>query len=187
MNFDDDLKAAWQNEVRPTPPRQLTDRVRRHRQRHRLQRGLEVVLTCVAVGVFGYALMSRTAGPTHWLLLPFFMVFLPVVWSVVLRAPAPRGGDASEAPQVYARLRLSQLRSGLRDLWLARRAAIALLAYALIALAVSWSFGDAVWRGAATTLLIYASGWLLATFAYSHRLRRRRLREYRSTRRMLGP
>ncbi|KAB8198384.1 hypothetical protein FKV24_002305 [Lysobacter maris] len=187
MNFDDELKGAWQGEIAQPPSRRMSDQVRRHRRRHRLLRGLEVVLTCAAVAVFGHALMSRTAGPNHWLLMPFFMVFLPVVWSVVLRAPGRHRGDASEPPQVYARLRLAQLRTDLRDLWLARRAAVVLLAYALVALAGAWLFGDGDWRTASTHLLVYAVGWWLATFAWCRHLRRRRLREYRSTRRMLGP
>lgn len=184
MNFDDRLKAAWQGGVPHASQAQLTARVRRHRQRHRLQRAGEVALTCVAVVVFGYALLSGSAGPAHWLLLPFFLVYLPVVWAIVLRKPGQRGEDASEPPQVYARIRLSQLRASLRDLWLMRRVMLLLLAYAVLANAAVFLLGDADWRGTAMTLLAYALACVGVTWLASHRLRRRRLREYRSTRRM---
>jgi hypothetical protein len=187
MNFDDILKDAWQGENRPATPAQLTRRVHRHQWRHRLQRMVEIALTLVAVLVFGQSLMSRSIEPSHWLLLPFFVVFLPAAWTVILRAPRRRIEDVTENTRLYARLRLSQLRAGLRDLWLARMAAWALVAYAVVANAGVWLFGDASWRIAALTLMGFAMAWAAGTFWLARRLRRSRLREYRAVRRLADP
>jgi hypothetical protein len=123
MKFDDLLKDAWQGQRYSAAQQDLTGRVRRRQWRVRLLRTLEVALTVVAALVFGHALLSGRVDPAHWLLLPFFVVFLPVAWAVVLRAPRRRAKDATGSASVYARLRLAQLRAGLQDVWLARTTA----------------------------------------------------------------
>ena len=186
MNFDDDLRNAWLAEQGRPDTGKLTARIRRHRRRHGLMRALEAILTCVAIGVFGYALGSRSANAAHWLLLPFFAIYLPAAWIILLRKARPQAGHSSEAPQDYARIRMSQLRTSLRDLWLAHCIALFLLGYAAIAVAVTTLFGDTEWREVAMLLLACAAAWMGITFVFGRRLRRLRLREYRSAMRMLN-
>ena len=186
MNFDDDLRNAWLAEQDRPDTAKLTARIQRHRRRHGLMRTLEIVLTCGAIGVFGYAFASGSATAAHWLLLPFFAIYLPVAWIILLRKARLQDGHSSEAPQDYARIRMSQLRTNLRDLWLARRIALFLLGYAAVAAAVTFFFGDIEWREVAMVLLASALAWTGVTFLLSHRVRIRRLREYRSARRMLN-
>jgi hypothetical protein len=186
MNFEDRLLDAWN----ATPPRdetlaRLTARVARQRWYRRVWRTLEITLTLAAIVLFGHALVSGTAAPVHWLLLPFFAVFLPVAWSLTLQAPhRHRADDASEVASTYARLRMAQLRTGLRDLWLARRVAVGLVAYAGVACLAVWWLADASWRPAAGTLLLYSVAWLGGTYWLSRRWRGRWLREYRAMRRL---
>ncbi len=186
MNFDDLLKDAWQGEAPAAPLHDITARVRRRQWRTRLYRLLEVVVTVLALAVFGRALASSNLTPSHWLLMPFYAVFLPIAWANVLRAPRRPARDAAEPAGAYARIRLAQLRTGLRDLWLARATVWALLGYALLANAGAlWLAGDA-WRSAAWELLLVAAAWLVATLWVSRRLRRRWVREYRAVRRLAG-
>lgn len=187
MNFDDLLQQVWQGEHRPVSQQELTRRVRRQRLRIRLQRGGEVALTLVAVLVFGGALLSGNVGPSHWIMMPFFAVFIPVAWTIVLRAPRHRAWDATEKSNVYARLRLSQLRTSLRDLWLARVAAGVLFLYAVIANVIIWLVLDRHWREVGLILLVAAVAWLLATWVLLRLSRRRWLREYRAVRRLVDP
>jgi hypothetical protein len=183
MNFDELLEDAWQSEARPAAP-DLIRRVHRRRTRYRVQRVAEIALTLVAVLVFGQALASGSAAPSHWLLMPFYLVFLPMVWTIVLRTPRRRAEDLTERVGTYAHLRLSQLRTSLRDLWLARAATGALLAYALLANAGVWALADADWRSAGLQLLILASAGLVVSLRLRHTLRRRWLREYGAVLRM---
>ncbi len=186
MKFDDLLKDAWQGQTHSDMQQDLTRRVRRHQRRLRLLRTTEVVLTVIAVLVFGLALLSGRVDPAHWLLMPFFVVFLPMAWTIVLRAPQRHATDATGSTSTYARLRLAQLRSGLRDLWLARTTAWLLLAYAVVASAGVWLLAGEGWRGAALALLVMAVASLGATVWLSRRLRQRWLREYRAVQRLIG-
>lgn len=186
MSFDDILKDAWKGEGRHAAHVDLSSRVRRKRRRHRLLRALEVALTLVAVLVFGHALASGRAGPSHWLLLPFYLVFLPAAWAFILRAPRRSAGNAAESVQSYATLRIAQLRTGLRDLWLARVAAWSLLAYAVAASAGVWALGDAAWRASGLTLLGASLAWSAGVSWFGRRWRRAWLREYRSMRGLTG-
>lgn len=186
MSLDDILKDAWQGESRHAAHVDLDRHVRRQRWRHRLLRALEVVLTLVAVAVFGHALASGRIGPSHWLLLPFYLVFLPVAWVFILRAPRRVSGDAAENAQSYAKLRIAQLRTALREWWLARAAAWFLLAYAVAANVGVWMLGDADWRSAALTLLGGSLVWIAGVSWYSRRRRRALLREYRSMKSLVG-
>lgn len=186
MNFDDLLKDAWQGEPGSSAMPDLTRRVHRQRRRLLLQRAVEVVLTVVAVLVFGQALVTGHATPAHWLLMPFYVVFLPIVWGIALRAPRRRGEDVTERVRTYASLRLSHLRVTLRDLWLARATGWALLGYAAAANVGVWVLADTHWRSTGLVLLISAVAWLGATLWVSRMLRRRLLREYRSVRRLTG-
>ena len=108
----------------------------------------------------------------------------------VVRVPTPRtpqrGTDtASAAANIYAQLRMAQLKTSLRDLWLARRTAQGLLLYALLAAAGSMLFGDAQWRESALVLLIYAVIWWLVTLLLARRLGQRWQREQRNLQALL--
>lgn len=185
MNFDDLLKEAWQGQAPAPPPHDITGRVRRRQWRMRLYRMLEVVVTLLALAVFGRALASDNLTPSHWLLMPFYVVFLPIAWANILRAPRRPARDVAEPAGAYARIRLAQLRTGLRDLWLARATAWALLGYALLTNAGTWWLAGDAWRSAAWVLLLVAATWLIATLWVSRRLRQRWLLEYRAVRRLV--
>jgi len=180
MDFDEQLSRSWQTETRTATTTELTARITRQRLRIRARRGLEVLLTLLAVLVFGQALIARSLDPAHWLLLPFFTVFLPLAWTVTLRTPRRSSRDLTESTRIYARLRQAQLRTNLRDLWLARVAAGALLAYAVVANALVRAIAEASWHPAAWTLLAYAMVWATGTWWIDQRLRRAWLREYRA-------
>jgi hypothetical protein len=186
MKFDDLLKDAWQGQTHAAIQQDLTRRVRRRQQRLRLLRTMEVALTVIAVLVFGKALLSGRVDPAHWLLMPFFAVFLPIAWITVLRAPRRHAADATGSASTYARLRLAQLRNGLRDLWLARSTAWLLLTYAVVANAGVWLLAGEAWRGAGLALLVMAVVSLGATVWLSRELRQRWLREYRAVQRLIG-
>lgn len=186
MNFDDILKDAWRGESRHAAYLDLDRRVRRQRRRQRLLRALEVVLTLVAVLVFGHALASGRASPSHWLLLPFYLVFLPVAWTFILRKPRLSMGDVAASVQSYAQLRIAQLRGGLRDLWLARVTAWSLLAYAIAVNLGVWTLGDADWQAAGLALLGASLAWIIGVSWFGRLRRRTLLREYRSMKSLMG-
>ncbi len=185
MNFDDQLAQAFKGEAPPTLAPDLARRVRRKQWRQRALRTLEVLLTLVAVLVFVPALVRGDMTATHWLLMPFYAVFLPTAWVIALRKLGRRGDDVTRSAGIYAHLRMSQLRTGLRDLWLGRAAAWALLAYSVLANVGIWAFGAGDWRGDGWLLLLAAVGWLAGTRWLSARWRRRWLREYRAVRRLV--
>lgn len=186
MTLEDQLQRAWKAESGGRPDLAgLTTRVRRQQRRRILQRTLEAVLTVATVALFAHALIAQAMAPAHWLLLPFFAVFLPTAWLLTLRNPRPDSETATAPTDVYARIRLAQLKTSLRDLRLARHAALGLIVYALLACVGAWLFGDAPWREAALWLLIYAAGWLAATLLLTRWLGRRRNREYRNLRELL--
>ncbi|MDH5821688.1 hypothetical protein QFW77_01590 [Luteimonas sp. RD2P54] len=186
MNFDELLKDAWQGQTHAAAQQDLTRRVRRRQLRLRLLRGVEVALTVAALVVFGRALLSGRIEPAHWLLMPFFVAYLPVAWAIVLRAPRRHAADAAASGSSYARRRLAQLRTGLRDLWLARAAAWGLLGYAVVANAGVWLLAGKPWREAGLALLVAAVACVGATAWLNRRMRRRWLREYRAVRRLVG-
>ncbi|RNF86231.1 hypothetical protein [Montanilutibacter psychrotolerans] len=186
MNFDGLLKDAWQGVNRPATPGRLAPHMRRHQLRHRLQRAIEIALTLAAVLVFGRSLMTGSIEPSHWLLLPFFVVYLPIAWAFVLRVPRQRNDDVTENTRLYAQLRMAQLRVNLRDLWLARTSAWILVVYAFIANTGVWLIGGASWQRAALTLLGFALAWGAGTLWFVRKLRRTRFREYRAVRRLTG-
>lgn len=186
MNIEDQLHAAWNAESGgQVGLNSLTVRVRRQQRRRFMQRTLEVTLTIAAIALFAHALISQSMGPSHWLLLPFFAVFLPTVWLLTLRGPRPDTEATGESTTVYARIRLAQLKISLRDLWLTRRTAQGLLAYAIVASLGAWLYGDAQWHTAALWLLIYALMWLGASLAVTHRFGRRARSEVRNLRSLL--
>ena len=186
MEIEDQLRTAWNAESGAQADLAgLTARVRRQQRRMMLQRLLEVTLTVAAIVLFAHALASQAMAPAHWLLLPFFAVFLPTAWLLTLRGPRPDAEAATEPTNVYARIRLAQVKISLRDLWLARRAAQGLLVYALLGCLGAWIFGDAQWREAALWLLIYALAWLGASLLVTHRIGRRTRSEYRNLRGLL--
>ncbi|WP_132998804.1 hypothetical protein [Luteimonas arsenica] len=182
MNFDELLKDAWQGETHSTDHRELTRRIRRRQWRLRLLRAVEVALTVMAVLVFGRALLSGRLDPAHWLLMPFFVVFLPMAWATVQRAPRQH---ATASTSSYARLRLAQLRAGLRDLWLARTTAWWLLGYAVVANVGVWLLAGGPWREAGLALLVVAVASVGVTAWVNRTLRQRWLREYRAVKRLV--
>ncbi len=185
MKFDDLLNDAWQGQTHSAAQQDLTRRVRRRHRRLRLLRTVEVALTVIAMLVFGQALLSGRIDPAHWLLMPFYVVFLPMAWAIVLRAPRRRATDATGSASTYARLRLAQLRTGLRDLWLARTTAWMLLAYAVVANTGVWLLAGEAWRDAGLALMVMAVASLGATVWLSRTLRQRWLREYRAVQRLI--
>ncbi len=185
MDTDERLRALWQRQQPPPMAvHDLVGRVARHRRAVLARRALEVLLTLAAVAVFAWPLWTGDVSPKHWLLMPFFAVFLVVSWTVILRQRSTAPLAASESASVYARLRQLQLRDALRNLLLAERSAIALLAYAAVAFAGSWLLDDAAWRGAAGILLAYSALWYVGTRWLVTRKRRAMLREYRAVSRM---
>jgi Ca2+/Na+ antiporter len=186
MKFDDLLKYAWQGQTHSGMLQNLTCRVRRRQRRLRLLRTVEVVLTAIALLVFGQVLLSGDVAPAHWLLMPFFLVFLPIVWFIVMRAPRRNATDATASASSYALHRLAQLRTGLRDLWLARKTGWLLLAYAAVANSGVWLFAGDEWREAGVALLVMAVALLAATLWLSRTLRQHWLREYRAVRRLIS-
>jgi len=186
MKFDDLLQQAWQRQAPPPATSDLTLRVRRHRQRYQVQRALEVVLTLAALLLFGHALLNGRTTASHWLLMPFFIVYLPIVWIIVLRAPRNHAGNVSERVSTYAQLRMAQLRTLLRDLWLARTIAWTLLGYAVVANLGVWLAGDSHWRSAGLFLLAFAAVWLGITLGLSRIMHRRWLKEFRAVRRLVS-
>lgn len=186
MSLDEQLARTWAGVTRPSVPVEvLRARIKAQRRRWILHRGGEVLLTLAVLVVFGLALRDDGMTPRHWLLLPFYAVFLPVAWTLILRTPRSPAADSNENVHTYARLRLAQLRASLRELEIARRAALALLLYAVLAASAAWWLGSADWRQDAGWMLACAATWLLASELVIRRRRRRRLREYRAMRRLL--
>lgn len=178
MNIENRLRAAWNAELgEQFDLAGLTARVRRHRRRRCWQRVVEVMLTTFVIALFAHALTSQTMGPAHWLLLPFFAVFLPTAWILVLRSPRLDSEHAAAPTAVYAQLRLVQLKTSLRDLWFSRWSAQGLLIYSVVAGIGAWLFGDALWREAALWLLVYALAWMVAILLLARRLGQDRQRE----------
>lgn len=184
MDAEDRLLRLWQAQPLPDiAPAQLLAQLRRHQRRLWFKRLFEATLTVAAVAVFAVVPLLRPYTPVEWLLLPFFSVFLVVIWSINLRR-RHRWQLAAASTRVYAGLRLAQLRDTLRELRLTRKATMALMLYAFAAQAVAGLGGHLAWFEAATALLI---GALLAEFAgqlYTHWARRRCYREYRNLRRL---
>lgn len=186
MLSDDQLRAAFQAQ---RPERQqivdIRARVRAQTWKRRIQRPLEAALSLFALAVFALSLSRGQGGPQLWVLLPFFAVFIPMIWWLVLRPARDKACYASGAVQDYARLRLNQLRENLREAWLARQATRALLLYSVIVVLLTGWLGAAEWRLAGATLLIWSLLWALGCWAVLRWYRPRQLREYRALRRLL--
>lgn len=184
-DLDKLLRSAWQQQRPRQDAAVLAARVRQHRLRQRLRRGAEAALTLAAIVLLVRMLSADSTAPEYWLLMPFFAAYLPTAWLLLLRAPRPQAQDTTRDVRTYAHVRLSQLRSGLRDLWATRIAAWALLTYATSATIAAFVFGDGRWQHAAVRLLAYAGVWAVVTFWLSRRRRRSGLREYRAMRRLV--
>lgn len=184
-DLDELMRSAWQQQRPRQDAAALAARVRQQRLRQRLRRAVEIALTLVAIALLVMMLSVGTPAQEYWLLVPFFAAYLPMAWLLLLRAPRPQARDASSNVRDYAQLRLSQLRVGLRDLWMTRIAAWALLAYATAVTIAALVFADSRWQHAALRLLAYAGAWSAATFWLSRRRRRSSLREYRAMRRLV--
>lgn len=184
MDTDDRLRRLWLGQSLPAvAPAQLLAQVRRHQWRLRLLRLLEIAITLAALLWFALVPLWRTYTPTEWLQLPFFSVFLLVVWSINLRR-RHNWQLANENSRVYAGLRLAQLRDSLRELRLADSSALALLIYAVAVQAITSLCGHDAWFDAATTLVIAALLWALASRLFVNAARARCHREYRNLRRL---
>ncbi len=180
MNFDDKLKAAFYSEQpRLRSADDLQKRVLAQLWRRRLQRAAEVALSLGALVVFGSALDAEKITIETWVILPFFVVFLPVVWTLILREPPRRSVSPAESSDTYARQRLMQLRSSLREIWIARHAANALLVYSLGAalLLTIWTVPNA--GHTAITISAYALVWFAGTRVITRWGRKRMYCEYR--------
>lgn len=187
MDLDDRLAQAWRNETHDSVPLQsLRARIKAQRRRRVLQRTVEAALTLAALAVFGLALLGSGMTPMHWMLLPFYAVFLPVAWVLVLHAPGQGASDVAENVHTFARLRMAQLRASLREIHIARRVAVALLIYAALAAGTAGWIGGADWHRSAGKLLLVALLWAVGTQLVTAPARRRRLREYRAMRRLVG-
>lgn len=185
--FDDLLQSAWQAARPSTDSAALIKRVRRHQLRLRLRRGLEIAITLAAIAMLLRPLAGAAVTPAYWLVMPFFAVYMPAAWWLLLRVPQPRRDAATLDVATYAQVRLSQLRAGLRELRIARVTAVVLLVYALSAMAISIVIDAAVWQAAAGDLLIYAGACAVLTYGISYTRRRRYRAEYRGMRRLAGP
>ncbi|WP_394001261.1 hypothetical protein ACF3M1_12925 [Luteimonas sp. WGS1318] len=186
-DFDDLLRNAWQAARPSTDSAALIQRVRRHRLRLRLRRSLEIALTLGAVVMLLRPLAGAAVTPAYWLVMPFFAVYMPAAWWLLLRAPQARGDAATLDVATYAQVRLSQLRAGLRELRIARVTAVVLLVYALAAMAVTTVMDAVAWQSAAGDLLIYAGACAVLTYGISYTRCRRYRAEYRGMRRLAGP
>lgn len=180
MDTDERLRALWQGQSLPAvPAAQLLAQVQRHHRRLRLQRVLEAMISLAAVIWFIATFLSRPFAAVEWLLLPYFSVFLVVAWSFNLRH-TPRHRAVAENTQVYAGLRLAQLRARLRELQLVRRSAQWLMAYALAALLLALFRGTPEWHRATLSLAVTAVFWLLGCELIVRHWSRRCRREYRA-------
>lgn len=181
MDIDTRLQQLWQQQQPPEAlSQQLLLRVQRQQRLMQAWRVSELLLSVGVTGWFAHLLWTQSLLPRHWLLLPFFSVFLVVSWAVVLRQPRVSLTAACATAAAYAAARQRQLRAFLSDLKLAERSANGLLFYAGVVLAGSMLFGDGSWQGAALDLLVYAALWFAGTHWLVRRKRRRALKEYRS-------
>ena len=185
-----DLDALMRNAWQATRPRDaraaLLDRVRRHRRRRRFRRGLEIALTLLAVALLLSPLRGAAIGPAYWLVMPFFVAYVPAVWWWLLRAPRSRVEVAALDVSAYAQVRLVQIRTGLRELRIARIAGLALLGYAAAVTIGTLMVGDPPWREAGVRLLLFSVAWTVATLWITRTRGRRDRREYRAMRRLSG-
>ncbi len=181
MNMNERLQSVWEAETGESVLLDsLTRKVRRQRRRLQLRRVAEILLTLAAIIVFAHALLSQTMSPAHWVLLPFFIVFLPTVWTLILRAPRQDATELTAPTNAYARVRIAQLQSGLRELWIANRTAQALFAYSVAFNVATWWFGDPEWIRVGLGLLAYSMIWLGASLLFARTMGRRREEERRN-------
>ena len=171
----EDWMQTWQSSyVDRVDSEVLLARVTRVRRRRVLLRTLELVMTLVAFVVLLPPVVQGQAAPEHWLLLPFFAVFLPWVWWHALNEHKDRQCIAVEAGSDYVRLRAGQIDIALKQIRLFSLAAHGLLVYAVIALVVLALASTLVWQRAATVLVLWALLWWLGTH-FLVGIRRRRL------------
>ena len=185
MDIDESLREVWQRQ-QPSQmlSHQLFDSVKRHRRAVILQRVVEVLMTLAAVAVLGWPLWTGNLAPVHWLLIPFFTVFLIVSWTLVLRQRRSANLEVSENVAAFAKQRKLQLLDSLKDLKFSQISAIALLIYAAVAFLGAHWLGGADWQFSANFLLLYSTGCYLGTRPLVRRKRRRLWREYRAVRRI---
>lgn len=185
MDNDEALRELWQ---RQKPSRALTDglfnRVKRHRRALMAQRGLEVAMTLAAVAVLGWPVWTGDAAPVHWLLIPFFSVFLIVSWTVALSQGLGANPALSENAATFANQRKQQVLRALKNLKLTERSVIALLVYAAAALIGGLLLGDSSWKYSASFLLAYSAACYFFARWLVGRKRRAYWREYRALRRI---
>jgi hypothetical protein len=182
--FDKLMESAWQTARPPADAAALAASVHRTRWHQRLRRCLEIVLTLVGIALLTRPLFGGATTPAYWLVMPFFVAYLPTVWWLLLRQTQPSPADAAQNVSSYAHTRLTQLRAGLRDLRIARVAAFVLLAYASVAAISAFVAGDPAWQAPARNLLACAGFCVLGTLWLSRWQGRGRLREYRAMRRL---
>jgi hypothetical protein len=185
MDIDESLREVWQRQ-QPSQSlsHQLFDSVKRHRRAVIVQRAVEVLLTLAAVAVLGWPIWTGNLAPVHWLLIPFFTVFLVVSWTLVLRQRRSANLAVSENVAAFAKQRQLQLQDSMKDLKFTQLSAIALLVYAAVAFLGAHWLGDADWQFSANVLLVYSTCCYFLTRVLVRRKRRRVWREYRAVRRI---
>ena len=185
MDIDARLQQLWQQQQPPHAlSQQLLDRVRRQQRWMHLWRALELLLSVAVLGWFAHLFWTQALSPRHWLLLPFFSVFLVANWAVVLRHSLRSRTAVLADAAAYAGRRQLQLRQSLVGYKLASHSAAGLLVYAALAFVASALMGEDSWRQAALILLAYATLWFFGTRWLVQRKRRSALREYRAMRRI---
>jgi len=185
MDIDKSLREVWQRQ-QPSPSlsHQLFDSVRRHRRAVIAKRAVEVLMTLAAVAVLGWPLWTGNLAPVHWLLIPFFSVFLIVSWTLVFRQRRGAYLAVSENVAAFAKQRQSQLLDSLKDLKFTELGVIALLVYSAVAFVAALWLGSAAWKISATVLLVYSTFCFFITRLLVRRKRRNLWREYRAVRRI---
>lgn len=189
MNIDDrDFSALWQQQQPPADlARTIQARIHRHRRAAAVRLLVEVALTVAGATLLLWPGGDGSLSPNQWLLIPFFAVFLIVSWTLVIGQRLDGRIAVSEPVAVYSRVRLLQLRGTLRNLRFASRSAIALGAYAFLALTGSHVLGAEAWIDASMRLVAWTLIWGAGTWVLVTRRRRMALREYRAVRRAAAP
>ena len=181
MNIDEQaLRAVWQRQQPPQRlAQELAKRVELHRRRARIHRAAEVAITLAGVALLAWPGHDGKLSPSQWLLIPFFVVFIAVGWTIVLSNKQRVIAAGLEPVAMYAHVRKVQLRDTARNLKVANAASVALLGYSAAALLLSIATGESAWRDAAAGVVAWAAVWTVGTFLLARARIKAIRREYR--------